>query len=401
MTLVIGMWSWGFLIGPVLSGALADPLTQYSQPCRFLSSTGTLYNFLADFPFVLPNLLGTFLCIATCLALSTFVPESLKDAHSITDLPQHVLGWCSTLWRRIIITEGRQIVPTTESHDSVNHNQKDDKTPSMSDILTRPTTRALLFVYWCHCFVVLTHDEVFPLLAMSQRAGLGLAERQIGQVLSVCGLNFSVTQYHIYERVHQHYGLMGTLRVGALCAAPMYILIPVVVYWQQNSASNDDLSWPVFVFLCLVLAASKVASLMVFSSISVAINRSVPPSCTATTNGVSMLGGSISKATGPLLMGVLAAAVLPWQAGSFILYGILCVMGCGVAYAACRYLPTNEDELGHDHQILLDSDGKSEIINKSIKEGYDDSVSDSEEGSESSSWSDEEEIAAGESGEVV
>jgi MFS family permease len=80
MQLIIGMWAWGFLISPVISGALAEPMRQYPQWTEWLqnSNDDTIVwaaTILTRHPFLLPNLLGSALCLVAMFAVWLFVPE--------------------------------------------------------------------------------------------------------------------------------------------------------------------------------------------------------------------------------------------------------------------------------------------------------------------------------------
>ena len=82
MTFVIGMWGWGFLISPVFSGLLAEPVRQYTDSDWIQSS-----DFLRTFPFILPNLLGAFLCFAAVVLTKLHIKETLpeKERRSIVE----------------------------------------------------------------------------------------------------------------------------------------------------------------------------------------------------------------------------------------------------------------------------------------------------------------------------
>ena len=72
MNWMLGMWGWGFLIAPVLSGFLAEPLQQYPQWFGKNEEDQHLpwmAAFLQKFPFILPNILGLMLSV-TAMALT-------------------------------------------------------------------------------------------------------------------------------------------------------------------------------------------------------------------------------------------------------------------------------------------------------------------------------------------
>lgn len=385
MTIVIGMWSWGFLLSPAISGALAEPLQQYPD-ATWLHESCVLQPLLTRFPFVLPNLLGAVLCLLTFVAVTLFIPESLP-AHkrqSVRSLPGHVIRTLQSYlccfrcqkasYRQLPLKAHPSDVGMSEENTTSRQTEKEAMVasmtlsnsppsptpPSMLSILKRPQTRAVLLIYWFNSFVTLTSDEVFPLFAMSREAGLGLAESSIGKVLSGCGLLFAVSQYHVYQWIYRRWGLYGTIRIGAAVAAPLFLFTPAAVWLARAHAARFDASNPsefmdtpdaprtlpkvVFAYLAIVLASTKVATLLFFSSISVAVNRSVPASQMATTNGLAMLGGSVAKSLGPLLAGWLVTQSVAWcgPSGSLLMYGVLGVLGASLTLACYAWLGDEE-----------------------------------------------------------
>lgn len=79
MGMVVGMRAWGFLMSPAVGGWLAEPITQY--PLVFAENTRSLcYRVLEKYPFILPNLFGSLLCLGTALADECCIPETLPSA---------------------------------------------------------------------------------------------------------------------------------------------------------------------------------------------------------------------------------------------------------------------------------------------------------------------------------
>ena len=75
MAIVMGMWGYGFLINPAISGYLADPVRQYPDS-NFVESLDSFLNLTAN-PFLLPNLFGCFFCLLAYFFVSAFVDETL------------------------------------------------------------------------------------------------------------------------------------------------------------------------------------------------------------------------------------------------------------------------------------------------------------------------------------
>ena len=94
MGLVMGMWGWGFLISPGISGLTAEPIKQYPN-VLWLQHDESLwyYMILKRFPFLLPNLIGAVLGFLALFAVVFFVPETLPKHHlrQLIEIPNSIL----------------------------------------------------------------------------------------------------------------------------------------------------------------------------------------------------------------------------------------------------------------------------------------------------------------------
>ena len=75
MAIVMGMWGYGFLINPALSGYLSDPIRQYPES-NFIELLDSFLNLTAN-PFLLPNLAGCLFCLSAYFCVNSFVDETL------------------------------------------------------------------------------------------------------------------------------------------------------------------------------------------------------------------------------------------------------------------------------------------------------------------------------------
>lgn len=367
MSLSMGMWAWGFLLGPALAGFVSDPIRQY--PSLFADHESGLYRFLHAYPFFLPNLISIFLCLVDILAVHLWVPETLpaRDQRHPKYMFRDVWSWIHGhlllgVGKKVGVTLGEEenddrFRPLTsdtggEQHDHEfnNHNtahetdnqnfrnarlahtesvsllstsspfpldalddQMMNTNPSptsppsqkatMKSLWNQLDTRRHLILYWAFSFVAIAIDEAFPLFCISKEGGLGLSENTIGKLLSATGLLFAISQYHVYAWIVDKYGLAMSIQLGAVLSAPLAAFIPMSLW--LNGDSTSDLTWAAFTFLSLLLAACRIFGLVFFSSITIATNRTVIPSHRGTVNGLSMLGGSCAKGLGPIVAGSL------------------------------------------------------------------------------------------------
>jgi MFS family permease len=94
MGLVMGMWGWGFLISPGISGLTAEPIKQYPNIIWLQhDETQWYYVILKKFPFLLPNLIGAVMGFLAFFAVVLCVPETLPKQHlrPLIEIPHSIL----------------------------------------------------------------------------------------------------------------------------------------------------------------------------------------------------------------------------------------------------------------------------------------------------------------------
>lgn len=348
MSLVMGMWGWGFLISPVFSGALSEPVKQY--PGAGWLDEGTLAGkFLREYPFFLPNLLGAAICLVAIALTRFFVHETLPadQIHSVTGDLRRLLRRCrsclpsyryESLPRRNSQLSDRDM--TVEKEDDLTAISRETlSSPSMIAMLSQVDTRNCLLLYWLYSFVSLTVDESFPLFCLSHTTGFGIPEKEIGKILSCTGLIFALSQYCVYTCVYNHCGgLLGSIKVGTASSAPLMFLMPLSLLLNRGA---ETLRWSTFFFLAVLLAVHRCFALVFFSSISVATNRTVPASNRGAVNGLSVLGGSVAKSLGPAFAGLLTTLSASWlgRYASLVIFGSIGLLGLGVTWGTLVLLP--------------------------------------------------------------
>ncbi len=248
---------------------------------------------------------------------------------------------------------------TTCSVESTSEMAK-PSTTTLSTLWSKRSTRNHLLVYWIYSFVSIQVDEAFPLFCISQSGGLGLSEDNIGKILSGSGVLFAMLQYFVYATIVNRYGLYPSIRISIFLGAPIVALIPFcILFFHQDKndrvvGKNDDnngnsLPWSALIFLSVVMAGYRILTNIFFSSITVATNRTVPAAQRASMNGLSMLGGSLSKACGPAFAGFLVAfclssGVVPQKIGGALIFVVIAFLGVSVAFVTTFLLKEFDDE---------------------------------------------------------
>ena len=374
MSIVMGMWGWGFLVTPAISGILADPVRQYSSAAWI--DAGSLFSTsLRQYPFLLPNLLGTVLCVIGIALTRCFLHETLPTyrQHTFIQDLRLWLGRSEQPYRYETIFTGSSKSYQSEDNESEENGidlstckggvNSESVGASIRSILSHADTRACILVLWGYSFVGLAIDEAFPLFCLSHTAGFGILEKDIGKIMSLTGILFAVGQYFVAHYSYKYCGgLSGSTKVGAALSAPTMFLVPISLLINHNS---ESLIWPTYAFLAIVLSIHRCFSMVFFSNISVAMNRTVPTANRGAMNGVAGLGASIAKAIGPAFAGFLTTYSIAWmhKYASLLIFGTLGVLGVLIAWGTAVYLPSTatDDYTQVDELIDDDDEGPSGI----------------------------------------
>jgi len=365
MGLVMGMWGYGFLVCPAISGVLSEPVKQYPD----FRVVQYFEHVLTRYPFLLPNLVSVLMCVMGFIGIYFFVEETLPEdkrkpvGEAISDLFD---SFKKRLTSACIDKSSQEVLPlqessetnmnytyseksfetdilTSESSHGTNKEEDDGLMPhtesctmlstsvrfdsskavlegtpkekksmkkkmsraSMASLWAVPATRHHLMIFWLMSFMSVVLDEAFPLFSIAKVGGINLLETGIGKILSGAGLLFVCGQYIVYTYVMKYHGLYGSQVIGSILATPITIIMPLGLYLNSGQAERNHLSWSAYIFFSLVLGCKNVCNNIAFSSIAIATNRSVVSTQRASVNGLSMLGGSFAKALGPAVAGFL------------------------------------------------------------------------------------------------
>merc|ERR1719203_40058 len=99
--------------------------------------------------------------------------------------------------------------------------------------------------------------------------------------------------------------------IGSIFSTPITIFIPLSLYLNRNVDPNShDLSLSSYLLLSLILGMKNIGGNIAMSGVTICNNRTVAAEHRATMNGLSMLGGSVAKAIGPVFAGFLVSFLL-------------------------------------------------------------------------------------------
>jgi MFS family permease len=325
MGLVIGMRSWALLVSPAIGGFLAEPLEQYPS---FASSQwirdSWMYGLLLRCPFFLPNAVGALICLAGAVSVYCVLEETLPEQarHDPTKALPEVWEYICSL--REGLGREKSVMAVDGEGSSLLPNKNDDRQPVDADaepsIWSRQLTRQHMIVHWVFSFVTTYVDESFPLFCMSSVGGLGLAESSIGKIMSGAGLVFAVFQYASFSWITHRYGLYPSLLIGSILGTAPTVLIPLSLFFVGSSLSG----W----ILSILIGVTKLMQSLFFTSMAVAINKTVTSGQRAKMNSLILTGNSVGKGLGPTVAGGLVAfsfssRAFPAEYGSILIWTVV------------------------------------------------------------------------------
>mmetsp|Transcript_12887 Transcript_12887/g.19595 ORF Transcript_12887/g.19595 Transcript_12887/m.19595 type:complete len:581 (+) Transcript_12887:250-1992(+) len=396
MSLVLGMKGYGYLIGPAFSACLSEPVKLYPN-------SEVVHKFeplLSAYPFVLPNVVACVFCVISIVAVHFFVEETmaidkLQDKHVVGFNSDHPLAYSdqnaghrrqqssttsflshgpyssfafsddephirrkttnNDLARLMILSPSSSSVLAAASQASFitekisikdeSWHENYDGPARISSLWKRKSTRQHLLIYWVYSFLVIAVDESIPLFCISIKSGLGVSEKIIGQFLVVSGFSYFFMQYYAATWLVRTFGLYEALHIGTVCSAPIVVFIPLSLIFNRGVVSGH-ITVLALLYLGGLYSTIRAFTTVVFATVTITTNRTVPPWHRASLNGFAMLGGSISKAAGPAFSGMLfswsvSSGIFPPPWGTVFVFGLWGFLGLLVAFQSFRLKEDN------------------------------------------------------------
>ena len=294
MTLVLGVWGWGFLVSPLLAGLLADlEIERYPS-------------------YALPSGMAVLLCLVSAVLVYCFVPETLPHARPVHNMPFDLLQY---------------LVGTT-----------DDKLPKTRYSI-RYSIQSKLLPSDLFAGVVLEEDKVDDATTAPAPT-----QTQPEEHPRSCKQRGTLRKYgdHCIRRLVDG---VASLAVVALDEGlPVYCILLLSVPKTTAAGDLDEpttvaLSSRVLLSLALVTALYRVVALPYVTRVTVAWNRALPVHQRAKLNCLGTAGGSVDGIT---FMGlfVTLSCFSKWMVAptASFLWPVLALLCGGTALCTCAVL---------------------------------------------------------------
>ncbi|KAJ1976010.1 hypothetical protein H4R33_006533 [Dimargaris cristalligena] len=164
-------------------------------------------------------------------------------------------------------------------------------------------------------------DELYPVWSATDPdlGGIGLTTKTIGLTLSIAGVSVLYVQIVMYPKVQRYLGSLLCFRYGALLFSILLFAFPFISlleadrrtghsadFHNSTEAEPQPIRTVTWIALIAALFAKVCGGTLCFTSANILINNSVPNrAALGTVNGFTQSVGSLARAIGPMLAGIL------------------------------------------------------------------------------------------------
>jgi hypothetical protein len=353
-TIVLSVMMWGSALGPFVGGMLSNP-GAYHEDTILPNQVEYRY------PFFLPNLFGSLLCVISLVGVTMFIPEERQEQmkrENTSMLPLSTQPSTSEERQTLLPVKIFKNDEQWKARDRMRH-----------QLLKSNNFRLHFLAYWTFSFVVVCIDEAFPLFLIGRSSGPGFSPTEIGFILSVAGFFSSFSQALSMEKIliwHDRdveSGFYPGLRTAALIANVPSVMIPLVLlfnggtYHQVTEAAmrnNTDLSLDSdgqetseaspgkisagsFMFLTLLMVVLRKFSSSYFSMIGIATARIVPSSHRDEASRILTHGALMARSVAPIVAGVVVSGFMAPPGGLMDAFRLWAVIGLGFGLGAAWF----------------------------------------------------------------
>jgi MFS family permease len=333
----------GVIVGPLLGGWLADPVSSYPGIFGPGGSVGGEkgVRWLMRFPYALPNVINACFLVGSAMGILFGLEETLEALKHKPDYPVQLRRWVFRAFTRRGSPHEYTVVP----HTSLGLTGRDVElqSPSTPDIQTQPKvrrrlpfrriwTRNVILTFLAHgllamhvgtfnnlWFVFLStprydphnkHNTTLPLgykphAPFTFTGGLALPPPSIGTALAILGVIGISMQLLLFPTLSFKLGTTRSFRLSLLLFPFSYLLAPYLAVIPSSVAAPEQASgaW-VWLGITLVLAVQVTARTFALPSTAILVNNCCPhPSVLGSVHGIAQSVSSFTRTVGPVLGG--------------------------------------------------------------------------------------------------
>ena len=317
------VWSIGTIIGPTIGGLLARPAASFPQ---VFSPDGIF----ATFPYLLPNLVCSFLLLISVVFGFIFLVETHPDMQSWSTESDLNGSTAETPQLAIAAATGDAAVDlradTYGTFSTVEINEEKDwllnadgtSRPSSVSSANRGKPRAftrkvimIITALGIFTYHSMSYDHLLPIFFQDDRitpdhrspvlipGGLGLSTTSVGVIMSVNGLIALFIQAIIFPLFTSWLGVWRTFVIVTILHPIGYFVVPFLAFVGQNWL------YPA-IYACLTIR--NFTSILAYPLLLIMLKEAATsPSILGKVNGLAASGGSAARTIAPPVAGYLYA----------------------------------------------------------------------------------------------
>jgi hypothetical protein len=391
----LSVMMWGSALGPFVGGMLSNP-GAYHEDTILPDPVEDRY------PFFLPNLFGSLLCLVSLIGVATFIPDECQEMKMETTRLLPPLTQHSTA------DERQTLLPNKMFSNEEKWKARDRM---RIQLLNSHSFRLHLLAYWTFSFVVVCIDEAFPLFLIARTSGPGLSPTEIGLISSVAGLCTSFSQALSIEKIliwldrDDVSGYYPGLRTAALIANVPSVMTPLLLLFNGGTynqlteaakknnagvsleeegqetfeASPGNISAGPFIFLVLLMVVFRRFSSSYFSMFGIATGRIVPSSHRDEASRILTHGALMARSVAPVVAGFFVSVFMDPPGGTMDAFRLWAVIGLGFGLGSASFTfqlgPTYDhttQERSERRKVYLNNLQRSQLHMRLWEVHYDD-----------------------------
>jgi len=327
------IWLTSSVVGSVIGGVLVDPKSTGIAP------SGPL----ADYPFLLPNLITAIVAFTALGGVFIWLEETLtiKKARDAA-IRQTLL----------------KSMPEMETEPL-----------TYKDLVKDKVIVLAVSIYGINSFCSTAYFELFPLWCWAKvsNGGLDFEPLEIGYALAASNLSLVIFQRWLFRKMVARKGYLWNVLCGSLFQAPAIFIIPWISYARNV--------YGIWVYIIGTSMIWYFLSFQVLTAQFVMTNNLVVKTERGKLNGLCMMVGSFSRAVAPLFTGVVFAATaksgLSFPLNYTFCFDFIAVL-CIFMWFLSRYLPRSIEktkEANLKEQMTAEMKTARNSIRKTLAKG--------------------------------